>query len=424
MLLKLAAGGIAFGFHVILARALGATGMGTFVLAVTLVSITTVFSRFGLDNVLLRGTAAGTATQNWSTVLGLYRRAMQLAMVLAVVCTILLWLTASWLANGLFGKPELAVPLQWMALAVFPTTLLMLHSELLKGLKRVASALSVQSLLIPLLGLVGLWFIPADKLDVKTVVWVYTAASLLTAVTSYSIWHAAVRGRAELVDGPPLGELLHNCLPLFGVTLMAGVVIPSAPVIFLGVWGNSSEVGIFGVASRVAMLTSLVLIAVNSIAAPKFAAFHHQADQKNLGETARQAARLTTLLAAPVLLFFVIVPDWILQLFGNEFAQGVLILVILAVGEFVNVATGPVGYLLTMSGHDRQLWASTILSATVNVGLCLALIPVHGAIGAAIAAATSVVVNNITNVYLVWRHLGIMTISLPLFPRFATIGQK
>jgi len=205
---------------------------------------------------------------------------------------------------------------------------------------------------------------------------------------------------------------------------MAGIVIPWAPVIFLGVWGSSSEVGIFGVANRVATLTSLVLIAVNSIAAPKFAAFHHQGDRKNLGETARHAARLTTLLAAPVLLFFVIVPEWILQLFGNEFAQGGLILAILAIGEFVNVATGSVGYLLAMSGHDRLLWGSTILSASVNVVLCLALIPIYGAIGAAIAAATSVVVGNLVNVYLVWRHLGIMTMSLPLMPWLAAGIQK
>jgi len=58
VLLKLTAGGIAFGFQVVLARALGATGMGMFVLATTLVTVATVVSRFGLDNILLRAARA------------------------------------------------------------------------------------------------------------------------------------------------------------------------------------------------------------------------------------------------------------------------------------------------------------------------------------------------------------------------------
>jgi len=424
LLLRLGAGGIAFGFQVVLARALGATGMGMFVLATTLVTVATVLSRFGLDNVLLRRTAAGAAAQDWSSVLGVYGRAMRLAFVAGGFCTLLLWGISPWLANTVFHKPDLAEPLRWMALAVIPTTLLMLHSELLKGLKRVALASSVESLLVPFFALVGLWLVPTDRLDVRTAVWVYMVAGMITAAIGYLMWRRMIQGCGIAGDGPSLSELLRSCLPLLGATLMSGVIIPWAPVIFLGAWGSSSEVGIFSVANRLAMLTSLVLIAVNSVAAPKFAALHHQGEFKCLGDTARGATRLMTFAAAPVLLVFVILPERVLQLFGNEFIQGSTILAILAIGQFVNVATGSVGYLLTMSGHDRQLWSSTFVSAAINIVLCLTLIPAHGAVGAAIAAATSVAVSKLVNVYSVWRCLGISTLPLPFVPRFLANPQR
>jgi O-antigen/teichoic acid export membrane protein len=115
------------------------------------------------------------------------------------------------------------------------------------------------------------------------------------------------------------------------------------------VWRPASDVALYNVAHRTAFLTTLMLTSVNSIAAPKFAELYHTRDLEALGATARDSARMMVVLALPVLLTFVFVPGFVMGLFGPEFEVGASVLVILALGQFVNVSTGSVGFVLIMT---------------------------------------------------------------------------
>lgn len=61
------------------------------------------------------------------------------------------------------------------------------------------------------------------------------------------------------------------------------------------------------------------------------------------------------LFALPIVGFMLIFPERLMWLFGEQFKSGANLLRIFALGQFVNVMTGCVGYLLSMSGHERVL---------------------------------------------------------------------
>ncbi|WP_169709453.1 lipopolysaccharide biosynthesis protein [Deferrisoma camini] len=124
--------------------------------------------------------------------------------------------------------------------------------------------------------------------------------------------------------------------------------------------GTKAEVGVFGAALRTATLTSLLLVAVNSMTAPKFAALWAKGDLQGLEKTAVKSAVLVSLSAAPILSILAFFPEQVLGLFGKDFASGAVALTILAAGQFVNAATGSVGYLLMMTGHGKWLWVSVV----------------------------------------------------------------
>ncbi|MFZ0955614.1 MAG: polysaccharide biosynthesis C-terminal domain-containing protein, partial [Candidatus Sulfotelmatobacter sp.] len=80
---------------------------------------------------------------------------------------------------------------------------------------------------------------------------------------------------------------------------------------------------------------------------------------------------------------------------GHEFEAGWVILVIGAVGQLVNCATGSVGFLLLMSGNEKRLVRIQMAMAVVTVTLCLLFVPRWGIAGAAIAAAIGNVASNV-----------------------------
>ena len=94
---------------------------------------------------------------------------------------------------------------------------------------------------------------------------------------------------------------------------------------------------------------------------------------------------------------------------------GRVALYILVIGQVLNAAAGPVGYLLILTGHERVCASVYGWSAVLNVGLNLMLIPPLGSTGAALATASTMALWNVWLSVLVLRRLGIRL--LPLLSR-------
>ena len=87
-------------------------------------------------------------------------------------------------------------------------------------------------------------------------------------------------------------------------------------------------------------------------------------------------------------------------------------LAILAVGQFINVVTGSVGWILIMCGYERMMRNNIVICAALSVGLNLLLVPRFGVIGAALATAITLSLQMLIAAVMVWHKLGVVTIPL------------
>ncbi|MBI1911527.1 MAG: flippase [Deltaproteobacteria bacterium] len=399
---------LAFAFNIRLTKLLGADDAGIYFLAITIVTIAGSMSCVGLDNTLLRFVAMNAAVDDWGTLKGACRKGITIALFASVSLTLALFFSAGWISTEIFSKPELTWSLRMMSVAIVPMTVLTLYAEMLKGLKRIRDSNLVQGVGIWGLALVGLFVLNSGE-RIHTAVWAYILAVVLTAVLAFSIWRLATSHiRCERVRFET-SKLLNTCIPLFWVSLLS-LLVSLTSTFILGIYGTKAEIGIFGAASRTAFLISFILVAINSISAPKFAALYRLKDMKALGSTARNSAKLLTILSAPVLLLFILFPSWVMGIYGAEFVAGGSVLIILAIGQFINVSTGSVGYLLIMSGNEKIMRNNLIAVTVLNVGLNFLLIPKYGMMGAAVATSISVSFQNLMASYLVHKSIKINTI--------------
>jgi O-antigen/teichoic acid export membrane protein len=177
---------------------------------------------------------------------------------------------------------------------------------------------------------------------------------------------------------------------------------------------TTAEVGVYSAAARTVLMSTLILIAVNAIAAPKFAALWRSGDFDGLGRSVLHSSRLLLAFSTPIFLVFFLAPSAVMQLFGGAFAErGAPLLFIMALGQFVNVATGSLVPLLAMSGHERLVRNNVAFGALLSLALSMILIPVWGVVGAAVATSASLAAVNLSGAYLVWSRLGLTTVPLP-----------
>jgi O-antigen/teichoic acid export membrane protein len=116
---------------------------------------------------------------------------------------------------------------------------------------------------------------------------------------------------------------------------------------------------------------------------------------------------MTLLCSLPVAIGMLGGSRWLLLLYGPTFTQGQTALIILGIGQFYNVLAGPVGWLLLMTGNERDTVTSLVASVTVNAVLNLGLTPHMGLEGAAIASASSIITWNTLMAFFVYKRLGV-----------------
>lgn len=412
-LLKGVAFVLTFGLNVVIGRTLGAEAAGIYFLALTTATIAATIGRVGLESTVVRFIAGYASSDRWSDVERVNRLAIVICLVSSIVVAAVQFFASDLLAVALFSDPTVAEPMRAMAFAVVPLAVSVLVSKSLQGLSRIRDSVVVLSILPTALALVGTWGL-APHWGVEGAAFAYVAALVAAWIYGWHAWRRAWAGRPQAQAFEPKGQLAQELLKS-GTPLLIGallqLVIQMSGTLMLGIWADNSHVSVFAIAWRTAVLITFVLIAVNTSAQPKFAALFARGDMESLASTARKATMIMTLGAAPVLAVFLLAPALVMSAFGSDFADGAATLQILSIGQFVNVATGSVGVLLVMSGHEREYRNVQIVAAAIVMALNVALIPPYGAVGAAIATSAALIVQNLLFGYFVWAKLGILLMT-------------
>ena len=176
---------------------------------------------------------------------------------------------------------------------------------------------------------------------------------------------------------------------------------------------SSEEVGIYNIALKLSMLAYLGLMAVNSIAAPKFSEIHSSGNMEALKRIVQQSTKIIFWITLPIVIVFLSVPEFVLSIFGEDFKLAALALIILSISKMFSAISGSVGTFLQMVGKQNVFQNILIFAALVNIILNYLLIPEHGIDGAAFASAFSGILWNTMMILYIKRNFGFYTIYFP-----------
>lgn len=203
-----------------------------------------------------------------------------------------------------------------------------------------------------------------------------------------------------------LQEWLRVSLPIFFIEGFFFLLI-NVDVLMVGHMMDPESVAMYFAVTKVLALAHFVYFAVKSSVAQRYSQLLYGNDQQAFSDFARNSARWTfwpTLLLGGLLLLM----GWpLLALFGHDFTHGYPLLFILIFGVIARASVGPCESLLSMSGNQNICALLYVLALIVNIALNLALIPLLGLSGAALATVCAMVTEAATLSYAVHKRLGI-----------------
>jgi O-antigen/teichoic acid export membrane protein len=378
---------------VILARALGAEGLGVYAYAMAIVTLLSLLSMAGMPPMLVREIAAYNARKDWPFLKGLIGRSRVWVFIVSVAITSIA--TAGiWIFGDRFHSVQSQVLLLGFALAVIES-LSKLNTAVLRGLRYIVSGVMLKSLARPLLAttvLLIFFLMYPELLTPKIVMAVQLVAGALGLFVSFVILKRA--------KPSPLSSVIAKfqtrtwIVSAFPFVMLGGVgfINKQTDILMLGVLATPEELGIYRIAVALSGMTLIGHQIVNTVIGPHIAHLSEKRDINILQKLAKRAAVLTLFTSVPIAGTLVIFGETLTELiYGKEFAPGYMALAILAGAEMLRSLFGAPGIFLNMMRHERYNLYATISFAVLNVVLNLALIPQFGILGAALATGIAIV---------------------------------
>lgn len=402
---RIAGAGAGFLFNVVLARLLGAEQSGAYALALTVSVITSVVARMGMDSAVLKFASAAYATHDTAALHIVERTIHKVVLAPTLILGAIGVIFAPWIAESIFRDPALEAPLRWMAASIPAFSLANLYGELLRAADRHVMSAILQGTAIPAFNLVLIYWLSSYFFNAGGVAQMYLGVTGFVFLIGFLSWKSLLNKEVahEAVSRITPSIILSAAVPMYASSV-SGILMVWVDVLLLGIIEDAQAVGVYNAALRTGVLISFILLAVNSIVAPRLAAVKQ--DVSEIRTLSRRAALLSAASIVPLFFIFVFFGDKVLGLFGAEFSEGYSALVVVAVGQLINAVTGPVGHILNLCGHQKIEAFMSVLSVVVNVVFCIIFIPLYGFLGAAIANASAVILCNVLRVFAVRRFVG------------------
>lgn len=200
-------------------------------------------------------------------------------------------------------------------------------------------------------------------------------------------WHAA--GSLSLPPG-----LFRYASPLWLADTVNSFVL-RLDTLVLAALTDPVTVGVWGIVGQFANALRQVRRAYDPIVTALAARIAVQRDPQRLSATFSYAVQMVSLAQLPLFAVLFIFADFVMPLYGPDFARGTTPLIVLSSFFLVSGGAALAGLVVTGYGHTRLTLLNVLIGALVELALLFALVPPYGLVGAAIALGASLCVVNV-----------------------------
>jgi O-antigen/teichoic acid export membrane protein len=394
---------------ILLARFLGPIEFGLYALGWTIVQMGTLLAPLGLDKGVLQF-GSRFYKRNSTTTSGIIFQSILFSLIVGLTMSAIIFFLAPLISKDVFNKPDLASVLRKLSPIFLLFAGIKVTAAATRVSQRVKYSIFVEDILPPLLNLLlflGLFLIFGWKLhgaliavSISFIVAFLLAIFYVTRLfpETFSLKSTALTFTKDLISFS-LSTSLTGIFSMFIIwtnRLIVGYFLPEA------------DIGIYQVVSQLSLLIPIIMSGFSAIFAPMIADLHHRRKYSKLQEIYTISTKWGLYLGIPFILITVMMPmDLLLTIFGKPYTAGSNALIILMFGQFINLATGAVGWLLMMTGNQKQWLLITFSLFVVSMALGIVLTPRLGLEGAAIATSIGSGTTYLLGILYAWQRLGL-----------------
>jgi O-antigen/teichoic acid export membrane protein len=407
----------------IIPRRFNVESLGIYNLATNFLAIAALLGTMGFNTSVLRFTAQYNVQGKYTKIANFYKGIIKAVGILSLTFSILIFVFASQIAITFYHNPDLTIPLKIIAFTLPFQVILNIDIEFIRGLKKIQYSEYLRNLNQPLINTIVIFsagfavftFLNFNELPLIG----YTLGVLISLIFSIVVISKFLKnnktdstGENNPDDNFSLKEQLKVSSPMI-ITSFAHIMQARLGLQILAMMSTIQSVAAYSVAARLAILTTFVQMAVNTISASKFSELFWENKIDELNKVVTFSTRMVFMVSLPAVILLISFPKFLLGLVDPQIENGATALVLLAIAQFISACSGSVGTFLNMTGHQVVLRNIVLLGIAINIILCVLLIPKFDLIGTAVANLVSVSFWNVAGAIYVYKKYKIKTFYIP-----------
>lgn len=393
---------------------LGGPLFGDYSLTLAITGLLSIVSVLGLSPGALPFLSRARQSGDSLEVRSVVRSAFLPVVLISLLLTVVVFFAAGWAGDALFDKPNLHRFLKPMSGLIALGAVAGMALTFVQGFMAVKQRVWIDSVLVTgvvALGMATSWALGFQVGGAVTATLLGATAGLGAGIV---LLVRRVPGALNLSKpAAPLRvrALLGYSWPLMGTSMLAYLLLWT-DVLFMGVYVDSEEVGVYAAAARIAAIAMLAHVSLGPVFTARLSDLHTTKDWPGIKHLYRMTARWAVWPGLALAWGLAIWGGDVLMLFGDGFRTGATALSVLCIGKGIASSTGMSGRVLGITGRARLNLMNMILLVGGNVVLNVLLIPRYGGLGAAAATSISLVLVRFLQVAQLRMFYGMLPWSL------------
>ena len=228
----------------------------------------------------------------------------------------------------------------------------------------------------------------------------FVLLSFFSSVRVYKIFKTLQKPNKKS-ESFSMHEIFKTSAPM-ALSAIAYFIMQSIDILILSIYEGFDQIAYYSVSVKLAMVTTLALMSVNIVIAPRIAEIYEKQNLQDMQQLIKHSTRIIFFISLFVLSILFLFSKEILSLFGPDYIKANQALLFLLAAQFFNAVSGPGAIYLNMTGRQKTLNKILILGLIINISLNFYFIPVEGINGAAKATLVSLIIWNAITTLLVY----------------------
>ena len=373
---------------IIVARFLGPTHFGSYILVTFIFVVAGILTNLGLTSVGTKYTAEYSGPENKELRSKILGYILKIKVIMVVVVTAVLLVNAHCLAT-FFADAQLKIYIVILALTLIPSEIAVAFESVIRGMQEY-KYLAYRTLLIAPLKIVLSFVLLKMGYGIIALLWLTLFVSFCELSIFFSFLKIKLGFSFNLRN--PLPEEIRQKILKYNwqvaiIVIFDTIVWERSEVFFLGKYHPGAQVAFYGLAYTIAEGAMIFFPMIFSgVLMPVFSESYGRKDRQMVQKIYKNSLRYLALFSIPVCIIIMMFSRMVIGLlYGSHYLPAALILDILLISGCLRVISSSSSSVQYGTENQSFILKLGSVLAVFNIVLDFILIPKFGAIGAALA---------------------------------------